>query len=71
MNEAELNQLYWFVGFLVVSSFTSIVGSVVVLVKVAFWAGGFKKEIEIDRKDIKAAHDKIRELKKERENEQG
>lgn len=71
MSPAELDKLYWFVGFLVVSSFFSILGSIWVLVKVAFWAGGFKKEIELDRKDIKAAHDKIRELKKERGNEKG
>lgn len=69
MSAAELDKLYWFIGFLVVTSFTSIIGSVVVLIKVAFWAGGFKKEIELDRKDIKAAHDKIRELKKERADE--
>jgi hypothetical protein len=60
----NLDQLYWFIGFLLVTCFGTICGAIAVLVKMAFWAGGFKQEHEQDRKDLKAAHDKIRALEK-------
>lgn len=58
------DQLYWAIGFIVVMSFTTICGAMAVVIRWAFWAGGFKRDLERDRKDLKAAHDKIRALEK-------
>lgn len=61
---ANIEQFYGFIGFLVVVSMGAIGSSVVLLVKVSFWAGGFKKDHERDKKDIDAAHAKHRKMEK-------
>lgn len=64
MEAAIPESFYTILGILVFMSAGSIVGGIVMIVRVALWVGEFKAEQKTLRKDNDAAHAKIRELEK-------
>lgn len=66
MEAALPESFYTILGILVFMSAGSIIGGVVMLVKVALWIGTFQQRMAEAEKDINAQFSKIREIESQK-----
>lgn len=64
MEAAIPESFYTILGILVFMSAGSIVGGIVMIVRVALWVGEYKQRMSEAEKDINAQFSKIREIEK-------
>ena len=63
INKSDMNSLYVLIGFVVFAQFGVIITVITWLLKAAWKASAMNSDIERIKKDINAAHEKIREKK--------
>lgn len=66
MEAALPESFYTILGILVFMSAGSIIGGIVMLVKVALWIGTFQQRMSEAEKDINAQFSKIREIESQK-----
>jgi hypothetical protein len=58
------DNLYVFIGFLVVTNIGALITAIGLIVRVSLWIGEFKQRMLEVEKDTNVAHEKIRGLEK-------
>lgn len=66
MEAALPESFYTLIGTLVFISAGSIIGGIVMLVRVALWIGSFQQRMQEAEKDINAQFSKIREIESQK-----
>jgi len=67
LNEADLSQFYWAIGIMIVMNLGTIITILVSAARGIWWVAKLDARVIENEKDINAAHQLIRELKKKKD----
>jgi len=59
--KATLENIYYIIGFMVVTGFSAFVSGIIFIVKKAIWLGKLEGRVDKNKEDLDAAFQKIRQ----------